>query len=42
MHFYLAQHETKAINGDDCNVFNTHKLKKYSEIEDIDFIEEDD
>ena len=24
------------------NVFNTDKLKKYLEIEDIDFIEEDD
>ena len=39
---YSTKEHRIAMNGDDCYVFNIDKLKKYLDIENIDFIEEND
>jgi hypothetical protein len=38
---YSTKERRIAMSGDDCYLFNIDKLKKYLEIEDIDFIDED-
>jgi len=38
---YSTKEKRISMNGNDCYVFNIIKLKKYLEIDDIDFIEEE-